>query len=246
MPLDLCDFDTKTRFAIKVFWGARDAAAQAQLARGKQDAGSRGAVTSGKNMDGFLGLVKDVVSANGLPDATVHVKKGVVVLPGYFRPTKLWDVVVMRGPELIAVLEFKSQVGPSFGNNFNNRTEEAIGSGHDIMTAYREGAFGEDARKPFLGWLIHVEDCAASTKPIKTTSPHFPVMEGFENNPSYATRYDMLCRRMVQEQLYDAATLLMSPRSSRDGGDYSELSELTSIKSLVAGLAAHVATVAAV
>lgn len=58
---------------------------------------------------------------------------------------------------MIAAVEFKSQVGPSFGNNFNNRSEEAIGSAHDIWTAFREGAFGAQSR-PFIGWLILVED----------------------------------------------------------------------------------------
>ncbi len=33
--------------------------------------------------------------------------------------------------KLLAGIEFKSQVG-SFGNNYNNRTEEAIGSAADI------------------------------------------------------------------------------------------------------------------
>ena len=47
---------------------------------------------------------------------------------------------VMKGVvdgRLLAVIELKSQVGPSFGNNFNNRTEEAIGSAVDFWTAYR-------------------------------------------------------------------------------------------------------------
>jgi hypothetical protein len=48
-----------------------------------------------------------------------------VTLPGYFRPTKLWDVLVIHDKRLLAAIELKSQVGPSFGNNFNNRTEEA-------------------------------------------------------------------------------------------------------------------------
>ncbi len=39
---------------------------------------------------------------------------------------KKWDLLVVEGC-LIAAIEFKSQVG-SFGNNYNNRTEEALGS----------------------------------------------------------------------------------------------------------------------
>ena len=243
MPLELCDYERQAKLAVEAFWGSRDAAAQAQADKGTEDAGSRGAVTAGKNMDGFLGLLSDIVRHNGLPNADIHLTKGVVVLPGFFRPTKQWDVVVMDGRTLVAVLELKSQVGPSFGNNFNNRSEEAIGSAQDIVTAYREGAFGTDVPRPFLGWLIHLEDCPASTKPVSSSEPHFPVMADFRSNPSYAERYEIMCRKLVQEQLYDAACLLVSEREARDGGAYRELSGLTSLKTFVSGLAAHVAAV---
>ena len=43
-----------------------------------------------------------------------------LTLPGYFRPTKLWDLLVTYKGQLIAAIELKSHVGPSFGNNFNN------------------------------------------------------------------------------------------------------------------------------
>jgi Restriction endonuclease XhoI len=95
------------------------------------------------NMDGFLALVLDIVRANGLAHAHIHQQRSVLTLPGYFRPTKLWDLLVTHNGELIVAIELKSQVGPSFGNNFNNRTEEAIGTAHDLWTAYREEAFGK-------------------------------------------------------------------------------------------------------
>jgi len=41
------------------------------------------------------------------------------------------------------------QVG-SFGNNYNNRTEEALGSAVDLWAAYREGAF-KPSRGPWFG-----------------------------------------------------------------------------------------------
>jgi hypothetical protein len=58
-------------------------------------------------------------------------------------------------------MEFKSQIGPSFGNNFNNRTEEALGSATDIWAAYREGAFKPSSR-PFA---IGVQ-CAPGAGPV--------------------------------------------------------------------------------
>ena len=44
--------------------------------------------------------------------------------------------------------------------NFNNRAEEAIGTGHELWTAYREDAFGKQPQ-PFVGWLMLVEDVLA-------------------------------------------------------------------------------------
>ncbi len=73
-------------------------------------------------MDGFIDLIADVVRANGLEDAEIYQDRAVLTLPGFSRPTKLWDLLVLYKNELIAVVELKSQIGPSFGNNFNNMT----------------------------------------------------------------------------------------------------------------------------
>ena len=239
MTIDLVKYEEKARDAVKLFWASREQARQKQVESGKADQGERAGVTAGKNMDGFIALVTHVVRANGLAGASIHLKRRVLTLPGYFRPTKLWDVLVINRGRLIAALEFKSQVGPSFGNNFNNRTEEAIGTAHDLWTAYREGAFGEQPR-PFVGWLILVEDAEGSREPIKSVSPHFPIFREFES-VSYATRYNILCRKLMQEQLYTAAAVLMSPRSASRTGDYSELSELTGLRTFISQLAGHIA-----
>ncbi|TCM33223.1 PaeR7I family type II restriction endonuclease [Kribbella sp. VKM Ac-2568] len=57
-------------------------------------------------------------------------RSAVIPLPGFYRRAKEWDIVTYRGI-LVAAVECKSQVG-SFGNNFNNRTEEAIGNAVSI------------------------------------------------------------------------------------------------------------------
>ncbi len=243
MALDLSDYDNKARAAIKAFWQSRADATQKQKASGKADQGERAGVTGGKNMDGFANLVVDIVKANGLPDAQIHQKRTVLTLPGYFRPTKLWDLLVVNEGRLVAALEFKSQIGPSFSNNFNNRTEEAIGTSHDLWTAYREGAFGKQER-PFVGWLMVVEDAPASRKPVKDQSPHFPVFKEFVG-ASYQQRYDVLCQRMALEQLYSAAAVIATPRTAVADGAYSELSAMTGLRSFVAALAGHIATEAA-
>lgn len=240
MALDLADYETKARDAVMAFWGNREKARQKQIEAGVVDQGERASVTDGKNMDGFVALVKDIVRVNGLAHAQIHLERRVLTLPGYFRPTKLWDLLVMNQGRLVAALEFKSQVGPSFGNNFNNRTEEAIGTAHDLWTAFREGAFGEQT-KPFIGWLMLLEDCPKSAAPVRDTSPHFPVFPDFRN-ASYAQRYNVLCRKLMQEQLYTTACILTSPRTAVTTGDYAELSEMTGLRTFVTEFAGHVAT----
>jgi hypothetical protein len=243
MALKLCNFEKKTHAAIKAFWHSRDEAKQKQKASGKSDQGERAGVTGGKNMDGFADLVIDLVRANGLPHAEIHQKRALLTLPGYFRPTKLWDLLVIDKGRLIAALEFKSHVGPSFGNNFNNRTEEAIGTSHDLWTAYREGAFGQQER-PFVGWLMVVEDAPGSRAVVRESSPHFPVFPEFAGS-SYLQRYDILCQRLAKEQLYSAAAVIATPRTAVGDGAYSELSSMTGLRSFVASLAGHIAAEAA-
>lgn len=239
MSLDLANFEPKARDAIRAFWGNRQKAVQNQIEAGKIDAGERSGVTAGKNLDGFIALILDLVEANGLSRDDVHRSRALVTLPGYFRSTKVWDLIVVREGRLIAAIELKSHVGPSFGNTFNNRTEEAIGTAHDLNTAIREGAFGTHPR-PFVGWLMVVEDAAKSRSPVRSASKHFPVFPLFEG-ASYLQRYDILCQRLVQEQLYTAASVIASPRGAVRTGAYVELSELSGLKAFVRLLAARVA-----
>lgn len=243
MALNLVDYQKKVRMAVKAFWKSREAARKKQVDSGKADQGERSGVTSGKNMDGFIDLVLDLLRKNGLAHADIHQNRAVLTLPGYFRPTKLWDLLVIYKGELVAAIELKSQVGPSFGNNFNNRSEEAIGTAHDLWTAYREGAFGKQPR-PFISWLMLVEDAPGSRAPVKESSPHFPVFKEFKG-ASYLARYEILCRKLVQEQLYTTSTLIASPRNAFSNGAFSELSELTGLKTFVTSFAGHIAATAA-
>ena len=102
-------------------------------------------------MNGFINLVRELLCEGGLPKAHVYCEK-YIELPGWYRPEKKWDLLIVSDGKLLAGIEFKSQVG-SFGNNYNNRTEEAIGSAVDVWAAYREGAFKPSAR-PWLGYLM--------------------------------------------------------------------------------------------
>lgn len=239
MSLKLSDYELLTSKAVKHFWEVRAISKEKNSQSKNADQGSRGAVTGGKTMDGFLELIHEVVVINGLPSSCVKMKgKKDLTIPGFFRATKNWDVLVVDGANLIAVIEFKSQVG-SFGKNINNRCEEALGSGFDFRIACREALLGEEV-VPFLGYLMLVEESTDSVRPVVSNSIHFDVQEEFEN-ASYIDRYSLFCAKIVREGLYDRAALISSTESSGMKGDYKEPSGFNSVKSLVSGLAAAVA-----
>lgn len=62
---------------------------------------------------------------------------------------------------------------------------------------------------------------------------------------SYADRYNILCRKLAQEQLYSAASVLLAPSDAVDTGSYTELSELTGLKTFCTEFAGHNAAEAA-
>src|SRR5207244_1422591 len=105
--------------------------------------------TGGTQMGAIEVLLTDVLLDAGLDRSHIKVRTA-LELPGYYRPEKKWDLLALVDGQLLLAVELKSQVG-SFGKNFNNRTEEAIGNAEDIWTAYREGRFGTHAA-PFLGF----------------------------------------------------------------------------------------------
>jgi hypothetical protein len=213
----MIDVERELSEAVKHFWRTRLSQHERQGAlSGKKDAGNRAAVTGGKHADGFVKLIEAIVRDAELPNVEVLVHTSVKkqrTLPGFFRPGKEWDVVVTCEKNLLAVVEIKSQVG-SFGNNFNNRVEEALGSATDFWTAYKYGVFKPTA-KPWLGYLFMLEEDESSLQPTRRIdlSP-FPVDERFQTL-SYAKRYEIACQRMVREMLYDAACLFTS--NSKDG-----------------------------
>lgn len=198
-------------------------------------------VRSGKQMDGFVRLIYDLLVAAGLNNATIFSRARTEV-PGWFRSEKKWDLLVVAEDKLIAAVEFKSQAG-SFGNNFNNRTEEALGNATDLWAAYREGAL-KPSGKPWLGFLMLLEDAPGSTQPVGNKQPHFDVLPEFRD-ASYARRYELLLTKLVRERLYDAACLLLSPRNAKRAGTYSEPAAELSLQNVVTALLGRAIAVAA-
>jgi type II restriction enzyme len=147
-------------------------------------------------------------------------------------------LVVVHNEHLVAAIEFKAQ-HKSFGNNYNNRTEEALGTAVDLWRAYKENLFGKDQAAPWLGWAMLLADTKKSTTPVGIRSPHFDHLPEFDGK-SYAQRYGILMHKMLREKLYDGAALLLSSKQDGETGAYTEPDEALTFKKFLAGLAGHV------
>ena len=187
-------------------------------------------------MNGFVQLFRDVALASGIDGSCIHFNSA-IDLPGYYRPNKEWDMLIVDQGRLLTVIEAKSQVGPSFGNNFNNRTEEAMGSAHDLWTAFREAKFG-DSPQPWVGYLFMIEDCEKSRRPVRVAESHFKVFPEFVG-ASYMQRYELFCRKLVLERLYTSAAFISSQRSDGLSGKYLEPASGLSIEGFLRSMAAH-------
>ena len=227
--LDINDLQGNLKKAVAFYWQTRENQRIKQKDQGNTDQGSRSAVTGGAQMDGIITLFTDIILENGIPENCIFHKKH-LQLPGFFRPTKEWDLLVVKNGQLILALEAKSQVG-SFGNNLNNRTEEAMGSALDLWTAYREGAFNSTI-KPWLGYFFMLEDCEKSRKPVRIKEPHFKVFPEFIGT-SYAKRYELFCRKLVRERHYTSSSFILSNERYGMNGDFIEPSSELSFELFV-------------
>jgi type II restriction enzyme len=220
--------------AIRAFWTGRDLQTQKQIDSGKIDAGTRGSVTGGQH----LAPLQDVIAEQFSPlvELGAEVRRtGIIPLPGFYRRAKNWDIAVTFKTILVAAIECKSQVG-SFGNNFNNRTEEAIGNAVDLWRAYEAGYVG--SVRPWLGFVFVIEHAPSSTAAVRDQgTPVYPTDPIFDDS-SYTDRYAILFDRLVRERLYDATCLMSTIKGE---GIHAEPMPEVSTQNLTAAIAGSVA-----
>ena len=203
------DYNPAFADAIRTFWTTKTRQQDAAEAAGTSE-GTRGSVTAGRHMSGFEDLVRRVVS-----DAGVHVdrpKTSKLYIPGFYRETKAWDVILFYRGSALAIVEAKSQ-GSSLANNFNNRVEEAIGQAADVWRSYESGLLVSKLR-PWVGYVMIVEETEATTTPKhllrgKTVAEGMAVDPAFDGK-SYAERYAMAFARLDQERMLDATCVAIT------------------------------------
>lgn len=230
------ELDKRLRKSIRTFWRTRGRQGEKQgSTSGVRDTGKRAEVTGGKHLDGFVHLCRDILIEAGIPSPDV-AWRGRKTLPGFYRAEKDWDIVACSEGQVVAVIEFKAQVG-SFGNNCNNRIEEAVGSATDLWAAYRDGTL-KPSQRPWLGYVFLLEDCEKSRSPIRLNETFYPVLAEFRD-ASYAMRYEIMMEKLLRERLYDGACLILSPSSARTRGGFRFPSEEISFYRFASSLSAH-------
>lgn len=154
--------DLKT--AVAAYWKTKDEQHAAAEAVSSTAEGKAKAVRGGGHFNPIANLIARFFLDAGFPQESIHASTPGIRLPGYYRPTKKWDLVVAHEGVLVAAIELKALGGPSFGNNFNNRVEEALGTAVDIDRANWRGLLGPE--KPWLGYFLLDGGCRSIEAPL--------------------------------------------------------------------------------
>ncbi len=218
----LTDYEARTRQAVAWYWKALHQPTS--------------------RLEGFQALVSRLLVDNDLPDARVHTRHE-LELPGFFMPTRKWDMVVMHEGRLVAALGIKARTAQASENGLVAMTEEAICTGKEMDTLCRRQAFGPGLR-PWFGWLVLQEDSPAITRPAPATATFFRILPEYRNS-SQAERCERLLRELERHRLFDACALLLCNEERKESGDYREPARDLGIKPFLAHLAGHAGVFAA-
>jgi len=187
---------------------AREKAAEMQIERGIIDTGKRSQVTSGRHLDMLTDLiVKDLIKC-GISSDDIYSKNKGTELPGWFRATKKWDILGFCDSRLVTAIEMKS-IYSSYGNNLNNRAEEAIGGAVDAKYALNNELLNQSI-PPVFGYILIVrKDDVSAAQCRDPNEPHFRADVEFFNK-SYVERFLILCRRLRREAIYGAVWFVVA------------------------------------
>lgn len=195
--------------AVKAYWDTKNSQLLKSEIAEKVGQGTAGSIRGGKHFDPLAAVVsKFFIDAGFPPDAVNYQKRGPLTLPGYYRPQKQWDLVVAYKGTLVAAIEFKALGGPSFGNNYNNRIEEALGSALDIRKA--EWAKTFPGEKPWVGYFFIMQDEPGSRSEVGFAKGSKFDVEDIWKGTSYQDRFAIFCSRLLETELYNSVCYVTS------------------------------------
>lgn len=126
-----------------------------------------------------------------------------VTLPGWFRPSKKWDITAFENGVLVAAIELKS-INSSFGNNANNRAEEALGSASDVDYATHNHLLEPNDLPPNFGYVLLVRKTPESQRKSGIHARSRYAFDSEFENSSYIERFTILGKRLLRERIYQA------------------------------------------
>lgn len=210
MANSIPDYTEKVLASVRSYWDVRASQAQRSADSGAINTGLRSEVTGGRHLDELQLLLVAVFVDAGIPAEMMEVKR--LPIPGYFRRDKSWDIVVTVQGRVLGIIELKSITGRNPGQNFNNRTDEALGQAVDVWRAVERGIIDSPLR-PWLGYLMLLEDNEEWNRVSPARQPVWPADPVFANT-SAADRATIFFDRMVRERLLDAACVMMTSRET--------------------------------
>lgn len=158
---------------------------------------------SGRHIAPLAEKIAHDMAAAGYDGDSIFLDDVNVTLPGWFRPSKKWDITAFEGEVLVAAIELKS-INSSFGNNANNRAEEALGSAADVSFATRNHLLEPNDLPPNFGYVLLVRKTPESTrKKAVGARSRYGLDPEFEDS-SYVDRFVVLGKRLLRERIYQA------------------------------------------
>lgn len=186
----------RVEHALRMWLDVRRTQAETSVASGRGQEGRRSAVTGGRHMDAVHQLVVDEIHATGATGLHIHKNKG-ATLPGFYRATKSWDLVLVQDGVPVLAVEYKSMLG-SEGKNLNNRADEIFGVAEDTRQAELKGLLPAQMRRAYIFVMADNPDTSRAVGVSHTLGAADPIFAG----ASYVRRMAIMLRRMRETGLF--------------------------------------------
>lgn len=198
--------DQRVAAAVRQFWRVRDAQARKQDSSGRKDQGARGSVTGGAQMDGFIDLLTETARLAGAkPESIIcgpHSE-----LPGFFRPTIAWDVVIYQNQQVLCAFKIATYPGSIGAVEYDRLVENTLTSAYELWHAYSISTLNYDI-KPWLGYLLVAGSDGPECRESETVAT--PAAQAAGQCAGSKHRGELLCRGLLRDQLYDGTAFLLT------------------------------------
>ncbi|MBB2946076.1 hypothetical protein FB565_005834 [Actinoplanes lutulentus] len=183
-------------YALRAWLDVRNTQAETSLASGRGQEGRRSAVTGGRHMDAIHQLVVDEIKATGATGLRFSQNRG-ATLPGFYRASKSWDLVLLQRDVPVLAVEYKSMLG-SEGKNLNNRADEIFGMAEDTRQAEIRGLLPPQMRRAYIFVMAENPENSKPVRVVETLGDSDPVFDG----ASYVQRMAIMLERMRDTGLF--------------------------------------------